>query len=713
MGQPEDESQDLEDLMRELSVSDGKSNPFRLFARRAQLVITGLMHISILLLPKPQDEALPSHKAALGGSSGSKAGGAGSSGAQAGGSSNSGAKASAAGSAAAPHVLLAEMQASGSFPADSSDMEAWDRVQTLLEQTSTSRLDWSNCCVYELSEGQGVTVKPVPSYPVSCTSGYYAAEIKGDVLISNDFEKGPHFADWRGLYAAGAQSMAAAPMYVQQKIVGVLNLASRDPHAFDRSRLVWLMAVVLSPFVSALEFTTQRLEMDSFIKRIMPPLLEQNYIRNTQMKRPPGNSGGKQGAEGSSSSSRSGLLTRLTSGLFGGDRAGGEGSVGTAAAQQAGSTCSTCGASSSARSGGGALGSAATEGLGKAAGRVPLGQPPRSPAGSDQFAHNAEVLITPAVTAPGGMAGSGAYLALGHAAPCDSAASQVSATNSSVASDKSSHETAALAAAAPAGSLGSQAGNRGSGRMGRANGRRAAAAAEGGEAAAGLAAHCAKAVVSAPAPTTTTAAAAAAAAPGGFDPLDPYLSSYDSDLDWGDFFFNLISMCIVYAYFSEAAVAGESQAAIVVSMCIAAIDIVLLALRWLWYEQYITYGGAVLQVFQMYRLVVLPVANTWMSWSLLNKLGITPGAAVVAAIGALVVVFLVLGVQMRFFLHAPLQLASVLFAASSTTDVCSLLLSSTTGLGCMSLVSLLQLSVGVVIPSLMVAAAAGQYVLWE
>lgn len=32
-----------------------------------------------------------------------------------------------------------------------------------------------------------------------------------------------------------------------------------------------------------------------------------------------------------------------------------------------------------------------------------------------------------------------------------------------------------------------------------------------------------------------------------------------ADLDWGDFFFNLISMCIVYAYFSEAAVAGESQ----------------------------------------------------------------------------------------------------------------------------------------------------------
>ena len=104
--------------------------------------------------------------------------------------------------------------------------------------------------------------------------------------------------------------MAAAPMYVQQRVVGVLNLASRDPHAFDRwalwgadrgawagsqgarcqwrgiswcssaaaaacmqrsasrclpaagcrarrSRLVWLLALVLAPFVAALEYTTQ------------------------------------------------------------------------------------------------------------------------------------------------------------------------------------------------------------------------------------------------------------------------------------------------------------------------------------------------------------------------------------------------------------------------------------------------------------------------
>ena len=49
-------------------------------------------------------------------------------------------------------------------------------------------------------------------------------------------------------------------------------------------------------------------------------------------------------------------------------------------------------------------------------------------------------------------------------------------------------------------------------------------------------------------------------------------------------------MCIVYAHFSEAAVAGESNAAVMFSMLIAAVDIVLLAMRWLWCEQFAVYG---------------------------------------------------------------------------------------------------------------------------
>lgn len=80
---------------------------------------------------------------------------------------------------------------------------------------------------------------------------------------------------------------------------------------------------------------------------------------------------------------------------------------------------------------------------------------------------------------------------------------------------------------------------------------------------------------------------------------DPFGMPPDVDLDWGDFFFNLVSMCIVYVYFSKAAVGNESVLAILLCMGVAAFDIVLLVMRWLWYEQYINYGSVVLYIFQV------------------------------------------------------------------------------------------------------------------
>ena len=70
---------------------------------------------------------------------------------------------------------------------------------------------------------------------------------------------------------------------------------------------------------------------------------------------------------------------------------------------------------------------------------------------------------------------------------------------------------------------------------------------------------------------------------------DPHLPPPDSALDWGDFFFNLVSMCIMYAHFSEAIVASEGSAAVIFSMSIAAVDVILLAARWLWYEHFFTH----------------------------------------------------------------------------------------------------------------------------
>ncbi|KAI3431605.1 hypothetical protein D9Q98_004655 [Chlorella vulgaris] len=657
VAQPDHDNQSVDEMLTELSgpgVNGDGGSPFKAFARRAQMVITGLVHISVLLLPRQLDEAGASS------SSASKA---------AGGSSASGSTGSA--------NAAAELAAAG-FPSDGSNFEDWQQVQRVLDRTATGGVDWDTCCVYKITAEGGAAVEPEPPYPASCTAAFHAAQVKHDAVIANDYPaEGPHFADWRALHASGARSMAAAPMYVQQRVVGVLNLASKDPHAFDRSRLVWLLALVLAPFVEALKYTTQALEVTSFVQRIMPPLLEQNYRRNTLANRAAKPGAGANSAAASTTKPAAG-------GKAAGRRDKPPCSDGYATLAVAATATGACKAP------------AAPEGTGASSAASLL------PNGSDQFAQNAEVLIT------GTKVGAAAPLpstpatafALPPAAPAAAAAAAVA---SGVQHDKALLPRSGNATTAANGGAGLPRSK--VGRVGRgagaakapvvANGWARAPAASNGVLA-GDGGEQAKAQ-----PQLGGERAAAA-----FDPasLDPYLSAYDSDLDWGDFLFNLISMTIVYAYFSEAAVAGESQAAIVVSMCIAAIDIALLALRWLWYEQYITYGGAVLQVFQMYRLIVLPVANTWMSWSLLNKLGIAPSSTVVAATGMAVLVLIVaggVGVQTRFLLHAPLQLASVLFAASSTTEVCGRFFASNTSLGCMGAVSVMQLSLGVFVPGLM------------
>ncbi|KAL3144765.1 hypothetical protein ABBQ38_001880 [Trebouxia sp. C0009 RCD-2024] len=186
---------------------------------------------------------------------------------------------------------------------------------------------------------------------------------------------------------------------------------------------------------------------------------------------------------------------------------------------------------------------------------------------------------------------------------------------------------------------------------------------------------------------------------------EPHLAPPHSALDWGDFFFNLVSMCIVYAHFSEAAVAGEGEGegntAVIFSMAIAAVDIVLLAVRWLWYQHFMTHRSRTSSVLTLYRLVVLPVANTWMSWSLLHKLHWDPNPPFLAALTLLMTLFLALGLKVRFFLHAPLQLVTVLLAAASAQHVCSAVQATTGGAACLSLISAQQLFLGLLIPSVL------------
>ena len=95
------------------------------------------------------------------------------------------------------------------------------------------------------------------------------------------FCSGPHYSDWDDLAASGARSMASAPMYHSDRLVGILTIASSEPHAFERSRVVWLLAMALAPFVAGLRLTAHAVRVESFIVRIMPSLLKQNYMRTT------------------------------------------------------------------------------------------------------------------------------------------------------------------------------------------------------------------------------------------------------------------------------------------------------------------------------------------------------------------------------------------------------------------------------------------------
>jgi hypothetical protein len=70
-----------------------------------------------------------------------------------------------------------------------------------------------------------------------------------------------------------------------QLLVGVLTLASTDPHAFESSRLVWLLAMALAPLAAQLTYAEPALRFENFIGRVMPLFLKENYLKTTGRKK--------------------------------------------------------------------------------------------------------------------------------------------------------------------------------------------------------------------------------------------------------------------------------------------------------------------------------------------------------------------------------------------------------------------------------------------
>lgn len=57
------------------------------------------------------------------------------------------------------------------------------------------------------------------------------------------------------------------------------------------------------------------------------------------------------------------------------------------------------------------------------------------------------------------------------------------------------------------------------------------------------------------------------------------------------------------------------------------------------------FRGVMSSLFNLYRLIVLPIANTWMSWSLLHKLQWDPTPPLLGGLGLLMTLFLFIGLK--------------------------------------------------------------------
>eukprot|EP01025_Chloroclados_australasicus_P023062 TRINITY_DN23537_c0_g3_i1.p1 TRINITY_DN23537_c0_g3~~TRINITY_DN23537_c0_g3_i1.p1 ORF type:complete len:644 (-),score=74.39 TRINITY_DN23537_c0_g3_i1:180-2111(-) len=187
---------------------------------------------------------------------------------------------------------------------------------------------------------------------------------------------------------------------------------------------------------------------------------------------------------------------------------------------------------------------------------------------------------------------------------------------------------------------------------------------------------------------------------------DNYPSMAEQDVEWSDFCFNLVSVCLVYAYFSKNGVGNglgqESPWGMVVCALVAFLDIAIIMLRFMYNEELILGGQIVMAILQMYRALLLPMANTWMSWNLVNRMEIAPSFTLMFLLGLTLLMLMFLGVQIRFLLNAPLQLASVLFAALISGDFCPLVgIKDPESTRCLHVIMVIQMLLGLLVPSIL------------
>jgi hypothetical protein len=204
---------DVESLIAEMS-SLPTVAAFRLFLQRAQALITGLVYVSVLVFKPKNAHAIKDEKSSITknddgwrrqhGVEENNTGNKLNSKRKKGGNINRNGNSSTAAAGAAA-VGENDYQGLLGITADGSDLEAWQRVNSALENQATCGLDWSNCCVYEIIDkerrknkdgcvengggGGGVLLlASEPEYPLKSTAAFQAATKSIDGIICNEYD---------------------------------------------------------------------------------------------------------------------------------------------------------------------------------------------------------------------------------------------------------------------------------------------------------------------------------------------------------------------------------------------------------------------------------------------------------------------------------------------------------------------------------------------
>lgn len=154
---------------------------FRMFVQRAQLVITGLIHVSILVLPRlARTDVHTAHNSSSATATSDKSK---HKDCTSFGCSNAKATTASGSIGTAPKTETTTF-----VPADGSDFAAWKKAQSELEKHTAYGINWSNSCIYVLSTEQGPMLTPAPSYPVTGTAAFAAGITKKEAIICNDYD---------------------------------------------------------------------------------------------------------------------------------------------------------------------------------------------------------------------------------------------------------------------------------------------------------------------------------------------------------------------------------------------------------------------------------------------------------------------------------------------------------------------------------------------